>query len=111
MKRNQLLIIGRLVAVVMALMMMPTTARADVEITEATFPDETFRAWLQSQKYGQDGIITDDEIAEYVHDTIAHRAPYYAQAQLQFDATRIETAEETEETAQEFAELLTHHIN
>ena len=62
-------------------------------------------------KRPQIASLTDDEIAEYVHDTIAHRAPYYAQAQLQFDATRIETAEETEETAQEFAELLTHHIN
>ena len=40
----------------------PLTASADVAINETNFPDENFRNWLLSQPYGQDGIITDEEI-------------------------------------------------
>lgn len=35
---------------------------AFVEINETNFPDDRFRNYLLSQSYGQDGIITDDEI-------------------------------------------------
>ena len=37
---------------------------AGVTIDETTFPDENFRNWLLSQKYGKDGILTEEEIAE-----------------------------------------------
>ena len=40
-----------------------TTAWADVEINETNFPDEIFRNWILSQKYGKDGVLTDKEIA------------------------------------------------
>ena len=40
-----------------------TTAWADVEINATNFPDENFRAWVLSQEYGADGVLTDDEIA------------------------------------------------
>ena len=40
------------------------TAWADVEINETTFPDENFRNWVLAQSYGQDGVLTEEEIAE-----------------------------------------------
>ena len=36
---------------------------ADIEINETTFPDESFRNWILRQSYGQDGVLTDEEIA------------------------------------------------
>ena len=36
---------------------------AGVTIDETTFPDENFRKWVLSQKYGKDGILTEEEIA------------------------------------------------
>ena len=36
---------------------------ADIEINETTFPDENFRSWILAQSYGQDGVLTDEEIA------------------------------------------------
>ena len=41
-------------------MIFPLTASADVEINETNFPDENFREYLQ--RYGVNGIITDEEI-------------------------------------------------
>ena len=35
-----------------------------IEINETNFPDENFRNWILSQEYGQDGVLTDDEIAD-----------------------------------------------
>jgi len=40
-----------------------STAWADVEINENTFPDEYFRNWVLSKEYGKDGILTNEEIA------------------------------------------------
>ena len=40
------------------------TAWADVEINEENFPDENFRDYLLSQDFGEDGVLTDDEIAK-----------------------------------------------
>ena len=42
---------------------MITTALADVEINETTFPDENFRNWVLAQEYGKDGGLTEEEIA------------------------------------------------
>ena len=39
-------------------------ARADVEINDENFPDENFRIYLLQMTYGQDGILSDSEIAE-----------------------------------------------
>ena len=36
----------------------------DVMINETNFPDENFRNYLLSQKYGKDGVLTEEEIAE-----------------------------------------------
>ena len=36
----------------------------DVMINETTFPDSNFRNYLLSQKYGKDGVLTEEEIAE-----------------------------------------------
>ena len=33
-----------------------------IEINETTFPDESFRNWLLTQSYGEDGLLTDTEI-------------------------------------------------
>ena len=48
---------------VLALLGCCTAVRADVQINEANFPDENFRKWVLSQDYGQDGVLTDAEIA------------------------------------------------
>ena len=34
-----------------------------IEINETTFPDENFRNWVLAQSYGQDGVLTEDEVA------------------------------------------------
>lgn len=50
--------------------------------------------------------LSDDQIAAWVHTTIMQRAPHYAHAQLQFDATDIETAAETTATTRRLAQTL-----
>ena len=47
-----------------------STAWADVEINETTFPDENFRTWVLAQSYGQDGILTEEEIANVSRITV-----------------------------------------
>ena len=42
---------------------------------------------------------TDEELIDYVTGALAVRNPYYTQAELTFDSSRIETAAETAETA------------
>ena len=37
---------------------------AGIPINETTFPDENFRNWVLAQSYGQDGVLTEDEIEE-----------------------------------------------
>lgn len=50
--------------------------------------------------------LHDDEILPHVVEALARRSPHYAQAQLRFDSTDIETAAETTATAHRLAELL-----
>ncbi len=46
------------------LMAIPLQTRADdIPINETTFPDENFRNWILAQDYGQDGVLTEAEIA------------------------------------------------
>ena len=35
-----------------------------ITINETNFPDGNFRDWISAQEYGQDGVLTDDEIAD-----------------------------------------------
>lgn len=51
-----------LVASFIIAMCAPLYIFADVEINETNFPDANFRSWLLEQDYGQDGVITDEEI-------------------------------------------------
>ena len=44
-----------------------------VTIDETTFPDENFRNWLLKQKYGKDGILTEEEIAEVKSIDVAYQ--------------------------------------
>ena len=53
----------RLLLTVFTLMGCCTAAWADVLVNEANFPDENFRNCLLSDGYGQDGVLTDTEIA------------------------------------------------
>ncbi|MBR6964087.1 MAG: leucine-rich repeat domain-containing protein [Prevotella sp.] len=47
-----------------ALMAMPQQMMADdIVINETNFPDENFRNWMLAQDYGQDGVLTETEIA------------------------------------------------
>ena len=43
--------------------LLATTAQADVEINETNFPDDAFRSVIASMPEGNDGILTDEEIA------------------------------------------------
>ena len=45
-------------------LLAPVAANADVEINETNFPDEYFREYLLTRDYGEDGVITDEEIAQ-----------------------------------------------
>lgn len=40
--------------------------KTEIAINEENFPDENFRAYLMSQSYGKDGIITEEEIKNVV---------------------------------------------
>lgn len=62
-------------------------------------------------KRPQIASLTDEQIACYVHTKMAERAPHYALAQLQFDATEIETAQETEITARRLARLIEQNLS
>ena len=42
----------------------PVVPDMNVHIDKARFPDDNFRAYLLEQDYGQDGVITADEIAD-----------------------------------------------
>jgi len=54
-------------------LLLTTAVQASVEINEANFPDEAFRSMIASLPEGQDGVLTDSEIAEikqlYVSDS------------------------------------------
>lgn len=45
-------------------MVASLSAWADVTINETNFPDGNFRNWVLSQEFGEDGVLTVDEIAE-----------------------------------------------
>jgi Leucine-rich repeat (LRR) protein len=47
---------------------------ADIEINETTFPDESFRNWVLRQSYGQDGVLTDEEIEGVTSIDISYKA-------------------------------------
>ena len=50
------------------LMAIPLQMRADdIPINSTTFPDENFRNWVLAQDYGQDGVLTEDEIAGVIY--------------------------------------------
>lgn len=61
----------------------------------------TARLLVPEQKSKRPRIarLSDDEVFSLVERELAIRAPYYSQAQLQFDSTDIETAEATVRTA------------
>ena len=44
----------------------------DIVINEVNFPDKNFRAYLMSQSYGQDGIITEEEIKNVVQISVGN---------------------------------------
>lgn len=62
--------------VTLALAALSLPAFADVEINETNFPDSNFRDYLKSQNYGQDGIITDEELATITKITISYNSSY-----------------------------------
>ena len=46
---------------------------AEIAINEENFPDENFRAYLMSQSYGKDGIITEEEIKNVVQISVGKK--------------------------------------
>ena len=46
---------------------------SDIVINEEDFPDENFRAYLMSQSYGKDGIITEEEIKNVVQISVGKK--------------------------------------
>ncbi len=69
----------------------------------------TARLLLPEEKSKRPKInnLLPDDVLPLVQEELQARSPYYAQAQLQFDSTDIETAEATERTARRLAKLLT----
>ena len=59
---------------------------------------------------GQAAVVADDEILPHVIEALGRRSPYYAQAQLHFDATDIETAEQTRITAGRLLSVLSDQL-
>lgn len=51
---------------------LPESKATGITIDATTFPDENFRKWVLSQKYGKDGILTSDEIAEVKYITVSY---------------------------------------
>ena len=69
----------------------------------------TARLLLPEQKSKRPKILhlPDEDVLPLVKAELQARAPIYGQAQLQFDSTDIETAQETEVTARRLATALT----
>ena len=67
---NKKSIITTLLAVVT---MSVQTAWADVEIDKTNFPDDKFRNWMLHQEYGNDGILTDMEIANVTYISVSNK--------------------------------------
>ncbi len=83
--------------------------RAGTTVWLTTSPERiTARLLLPEQKCKRPKINTlpADEVLPLVKEELLSRAPYYSQAQIQFDSTDIETAEATERTARRLAVLL-----
>ena len=83
--------------------------QAGITVWLTTSPERiTARLLVPEQKSKRPKIntIPPDEVLPLVKDELAVRAPYYAQSQLQFDSTDIETAEATERTARRLAAIL-----
>ena len=72
----------------------------------------TARLLLPEEKCKRPKIVhlIDDAVLSLVETELSKRSPYYAQAQLQFDSTDIETAEATERTARRLAAVLLNYI-
>ena len=47
----------------MLVLLLTTSAQADVEINETNFPDDAFRSQIANMPEGKDGVLTDEEIA------------------------------------------------
>lgn len=69
----------------------------------------TSRLCLPEEKLKRPQIasMSNEEIQAYVLTVMAEREPYYAQAMLRFDSTRLESAEEITATAHALAGILT----
>lgn len=62
MKRIPLNTFGCMTVMVMALLMMHSCSNGIVKINEKNFPDPAFRSYLLEEDYGQDGVLTKEEI-------------------------------------------------
>ena len=54
----------KLLTLVICLFCALQNIKAFVEINETNFPDERFRNYMLNQSYGEDGILTDDEVLQ-----------------------------------------------
>ena len=83
--------------------------QAGITVWLTTSPERiTARLLLPEQKCKRPKINTlhPDDVLSLVRQELQVRSPFYSQAQLHFDSTDIETAEETERTARRLAALL-----
>ena len=83
--------------------------RSGVTVWLTTSPERiTARLLLPDQKAKRPKVasLPDEAVLSLVEKELEARTPYYAQAQLQFDSTDIETAEATIRTASRLADVL-----
>ena len=83
--------------------------QSGVTVWLTTSPERiTARLLLSDQKAKRPKVanLPDEAVLSLVEKELEARTPYYAQAQLQFDSTDIETAEATIRTASRLADVL-----
>ena len=83
--------------------------QAGTTVWLATSPERiAARLLLPEQKCKRPRILAlpDEAVLPFIQQELQERAPYYSQAQLQFDSTDIETAAATTRTARHLADIL-----
>lgn len=54
--------------------------------------------------------LSDGELSDFITAQLTAREPYYSQACVSFDSSRLESVPQVEESVKEFLEVVSHHI-
>ena len=73
---NTISVMKKLYFTLLVAFVAAVTAKADVTINSTTFPDSKFRAYISGITYGQDGVLTDAEIAKITSVAVQGKSIY-----------------------------------